>query len=527
MRSIFSRRDFLAAGATIAGGLAVGSTGCSSEPTSPLPLSPDSGPAATALADRDLQDPPTIRSAGGVLAATIQIATDPALIAGSVRLAPVTYDNTYPGPTLAVRAGDMVDLTFRNRIMLGESSAKPGYGRPPRPDDTVTNVHYHGLHVTPVGSGDNMTVMTDAGRTHRYRFQIPATHPAGLFWYHAHVHGLVTNQVGRGASGMLYVGNAHTTAVDARYRRRILVLQQLYLEPDLRTISSDDGERADPDRALTLVNGKQMPPLRLQPGERQVWAMSNASTSAFYLLRFPEGVQVRVLAYDGLTRAGYAGGAGPLVHLAPGKRVELEVRAPATPMTAVLTLEPYFQGVDSWPGKPLATLVVAGNAVATDLGPVPLDPAGLPDLSGLTVARERTIILDQDDSVPEGEFGRFRLYTTDNAPHPWNPDVPEWSDSMLGTAEEWTLLNETDQEHPFHVHVNPMQVLRVTGACNGGPPPEVLTTGYHDTVVVPPHGSAVVRTQFTEFNGGPILMHCHILDHEDMGMMSWFYIQDA
>lgn len=129
--------------------------------------------------------------------------------------------------------------------------------------------------------------------------------------------------------------------------------------------------------------------------------------------------------------------------------------------------------------------------------------------------------------MPEGEFGRFRLYTTGRTPHPWNPDVPEWTDSMLGATEEWTLLNDTDQEHPFHVHVNPMQVLRVSGSYNAGPPPEVLTTGYHDTVVLPPHGHAVVRTQFTAFTGGPILMHCHILDHEDMGMMSSFYIQDA
>ena len=519
-----SRREFLSAGSTIVGGALLSGTAACTRDGLLGPDIPSESLVASGIPG-DLADPRFFRSRNGLLSARIGITTSPTVIAGKPRFAPVTYDGSAPGPTLWVNAGDQVDLTFLNQIMLGEAAEKPGYGRPPKPESTMTNVHYHGLHVPPTGTADNMTVMIHAGSSFRYRFQVPADHPAGLFWYHPHVHGLVTNQLSRGAYGMLYVAGAHTATVDALYRRRILVLQQLFLEGDLRTLTYDDGNREDPSLALTLVNGEQMPTLGMAPGERQIWCVANASSSAFYQLRFPTEFGVRVLGYDGLTRSGYPEGAGPIVQVAPGKRVELEVAAPAAMGSSILSLDRYFQGVDAWPAKPLATLVVAGPA-APSLGPVPLDRAALPNLSGASVARQRTIVFDQDDLVPEGEFGRFRMYLQGSAPHSWNPAMPEWTDSALDTVEEWTILNETDQEHPFHVHTNPFQVMEVVGSLNGAAPQQVLASGYHDTVTVPPGGRAVVRTRFSDFSGGPVLMHCHILDHEDMGMMTSFYIQD-
>lgn len=533
MTTTYSRRAFLVTGATVTGGALLGATAACTpdrllgpQPRGGPSLDEATGPDLSGRPDGDLSEPRVVRSAAGTLSAAITIATHPTRVAGAVRLAPCTYGDAFVGPTLRVGPGDVLDLTVRNQIMIGVTGERPGLGRPPRPETSVTNVHYHGLHVPPTGTADNMTVTFGAGESYHYRFQLPPTHPAGLFWYHAHVHGLVTEQVGRGSCGMLYVANGHTAAVDATYRRRLLVLQQLYLEHDLRTIVSDDGEREDPLRGLTVVNGELMPRLHLRPGERQVWGVANASTSAFYQLRFPDGFDVRVLAYDGLTRAGYPVDGGPTVQVAPGKRVELDVRAPAQPTTAVLSLDAYFQGVDTWPAKPVATLAV-GGAPVRDPGPVPLDPAALPDLSGAPVARRRTIVFDQDDGVPEGVFGRFRMYRQGSPPHAWDPAVPEWTDSVLGTVEEWTILNDTEQEHPFHVHTNPVQALRVVGQYNGQSPPAGLATGYHDTIVVPPNGRAVVRTHFTDFVGGPVLMHCHILDHEDMGMMTSFYIQPA
>jgi len=520
MWSTFSRRGFLAAGATIAGGALLGTAGCTDDPLAPT--DPAGGPSLAKTSDGDLADPPTL-----ALPASLTISTKSVTVAGRTVDRTCTYGDSFPAPTISVRQGEWVDLTFVNRILLTESDATvPAYGR--RRPGSQTNVHFHGTHVTPMGSGDNMTVMLDKGDSFRYNFRVPTDHPAGLFWYHPHLHGLVTSQMSRGAAGMLYITNAHTRAVNRLYRRRILVLQQLYLDADLRTAISDDGERDDPLRAITVINGEESPLIRMRPGERQVWSISNASSSAFYQLHFPDTVGVRVLAYDGLTRAGFADptDAGPVVQIAPGKRVEIEVKVSGQPGAWPLVLDAYFQGVDTWPARTIATVVVSG-APMSDAGPVPLDPAGLPNLMGVAPDKSRTIIFDQNDAVPEGEFGRFRMYLEGSTPHAWDPNVPEWTDSVLGQVEQWTLKNLTEQEHPIHVHVNPFQVISVSGVYNGGTPAPVLVTGHHDTVVVPPFGSAVVKTRFTEFPGGPILMHCHILDHEDMGMMTSFYIQPA
>ena len=137
----------------------------------------------------------------------------------------------------------------------------------------------------------------------------------------------------------------------------------------------------------------------------------------------------------------------------------------------------------------------------------------LEDLSSEPVPpeRTRTIVFGVNPDVPEGEFGRFTMNG-----HAWDPSYREWV-SVLDTVEEWFIRNETDQDHPFHVHVNPFQITRI----NGTPVP---FDGYQDTAIVPRFGSMTVRTRFADFAGAPILMHCHILDHEDMGMMTWFEI---
>lgn len=100
-----------------------------------------------------------------------------------------------------------------------------------------------------------------------------------------------------------------------------------------------------------------------------------------------------------------------------------------------------------------------------------------------------------------------------------DPNDSEWT-STLGTVEAWFIRNDTSPDHPFRVHVNPLQIVAVNG-------PPVACDGYQDTAILPRSGSFTVHTRFTDFIGGPILMHCHTLDHEDMGMMTRFEIAAA
>ena len=507
--STLNRREFLQESLTVAGvaGLGLYASACS-----PDVLTPNAGLLTTAPGVAgDLAEPSVIASVGGRLKTAIVAQTQPTSVAGRTVAEPVTYNATLPAPTLRVRPGDWVDLTFMNRLVFDQADTKPGYGRPPRETNT-TNLHYHGMHVSPVGAADNMLVTVAPNASFRYFFQIPVNHPAGLFWYHAHVHGLVTNHVGRGAAGMLYVENAYTDQI-ARLgiRRRLLMLQQAYFEDDLRTLTSDDGARDDPRRALSLINGQLMPEIHIRPGEPQVWSLLNASTSAFYLLRIG-GHTFDVIAEDGIPLPAPRIGRETLL-LPSGKRLEVVVRASGTAGRYTVSYDAYNQGVDTWPAKAVGTLVVEGRAWTGPDHPG-VDVSGRPrDLSAGNIRRNRTrlIVLGQNNNVPEGEFGRFTLNG-----HPWDPSYSEWT-STLGTVEEWVFRNDTEQDHPMHVHVNPFQVVRV----NNEP---VAFDGYQDTAIVPRFGTLTVRTRFTDFAGGPILLHCHILDHEDMGMMTRFEI---
>ena len=375
-----------------------------------------------------------------------------------------------------------------------------------------SNLHYHGLHISPLGTADNMLVVVPRNGTYRYLFQIPPNHPAGLYWYHAHVHGLVTNQVSRGAAGMIYVANAYTDRVAGLgIRRRLMLLQQAYFAPDLETLISDDGERDDPERALSLINGSLLPSIAMRPGEPQVCSLLNGSSSAFYLLRLG-GHTFDVIADDSVPLRAPRLRQETLM-LAPGKRLEVVVRASASAGQYALSYDQFNQGVDTWPQKSVGTVVVEGAAWSGPDHPGVDTSLALDDLSNAPVRRDlrRKIVLGVNPAIPEGEYGRFTMNG-----HAWDPGYSEWT-STLGTVEEWLITNETEQDHPFHVHVNPFQITRV----NGQPVP---FDGYQDTAIVPRFGSLTVRTRFSDFVGGPILMHCHILDHEDMGMMTRFEI---
>ena len=526
MTKPLTRRAFLADAARVAGGAALGGgiVACWSDRI----LDPQQfGRGASSMervsaAVNDLLDPPLLAAPSGVLSASIGIGTTPVKIGDRVLLQPVTYADSLPGPTLWVRQGQWLDLQFTNRIVFDQAGPRGRY-RPPR-DAAATNVHYHGLHVSPSttsqGTADDMSVMIPRNGSQRYFFQIPHTHPAGLFFYHPHVHGVLTSQMGRGAAGMLYVAGAQDDEVRRRgIRHRLMMLQQAFVDTDDRTLTFDDGAREDAAHALSLINGQLQPNIRIRPGEPQVWSVCNGSTSAFYVLRL-DGHEFEVIANDGLPLP--ASSAQNTVAVAPGKRTEFVVRGSNVPGRYAFRLDELNQGVDSWPAKILGTLVVDGPAWTGQDHPGVDRSTTFPDLRGLAIAARRTITFDVNENVAEGEYGRFTMNG-----HPWgtntagqpDPEFVEWT-SHIGQVEEWVIENHTNQDHPFHVHTNPIQVVNVTGS------PVQAQLGYQDTVVVPRNGGTVtVRTRFDDFSGR-ILMHCHIIDHEDMGMMTSFRIAD-
>jgi FtsP/CotA-like multicopper oxidase with cupredoxin domain len=513
-RPLLDRRHFLISGFTIAGSTLLGSVyGCADDEIT-SPSSSSLNPGNVRSLDNDLTEPPVISSVAGFLTTSITSTTNPVVVGGRHSRQPYVYNGTFPGPTLLVRPGDVIDLTYHNRAVFDQADSTTGYGRPPRATHE-SNLHFHGMHVSPTGTADNMLVVVQAKGSYRYLLQIPADHPAGLYWYHEHVHGLVTNHVARGATGMIYVANSYTDQVAALgIKRRLMCLQQAFFDEDASTLTSSDADRDDPDLALSVINGQLMPDIRIRPGEPQVWSLLNASASAFYVLRL-EGHTFDVIADDGTPLRSPRLNQETLM-LASGKRLEVIVHGTATKGSYVLSYDAYDQGVDQWPHKSIATLIVKGDAWTGPDHPGVDTSVALEDLSTAIVPPElvRTIVFGQNNSVPEGEFGRFTING-----HSWDPDYSEWT-STLGTTEEWFIRNDTNQDHPFHVHVNPFQITRINGS-------SVAFDSYQDVAIIPRFGSLTVRTKFRDFTGGPILMHCHILDHEDMGMMTRFEIAPA
>ena len=259
-----------------------------------------------------------------------------------------------------------------------------------------------------------------------------------------------------------------------------------------------------------------MPELQLRPGEPQVWCLVNRLD--LRVLQAPaRRARVRdVIADDGVPLRAPGRPAQETVVLPSGKRLELIVRATGAPGRYSLSYERYDQGVDTWPQKTIGTVVVDGALWQGPDHPGVDSSVSTDDLTSVAVdpSLHRTIVFGQDNSVPEGEFGRFTING-----HAWDPSYSEWT-STLGTVEEWLIQNETEQEHPFHVHVNPFQITKVNGT-------SVSFDGYQDTAVIPRFGSLTVRTRSAHSHRAADLTHRHILDHEDMGMMTRFEIAPA
>lgn len=229
----------------------------------------------------------------------------------------------------------------------------------------------------------------------------------------------------------------------------------------------------------------------------QLWRLANISADIFYKLRLP-GQQFQVIAQDA-NPVNQIFAADTLV-LPAGARYDVLVRGGPAGSTNLETL-PYSTGQagDQFPQANLATLVSEGQPMAPAALPATFAPTE--DLGNATVAAKRTIVFSEDQSGTT-------FYINGKQFDPNRVDVQ----SKLNTVEEWTVRNESNEEHSFHVHTNDFQLMSVNGAPH-------QAHGLQDTAILPANGEIVVRTHLTGYTGRTVL-HCHILQHEDAGMMA-------
>ena len=476
-----TRRNALMLGGVGAAAVIAGGTGLTWAWTSGAGQSP--GPS--------LAEPRILRSADGKLTVRLTTAEARVPISGT-QVAALTYNGTLPGPTLMVRAGDRIAVSLENRL------------------SSPTNLHTHGFHVSPRGNSDNPLVMIRPGETFDYEFQLPDAHPPGVYWYHPHHHGLAADQVFGGLFGAIIVEDS--TPIETT-RERILIISDLSFDPSGQVAQATQMDRmAGREGNTTLVNGQVNPELTAKPGERERWRVINACTSRFLKLRL-DGQKLQLL--------GKASGRFSLpelveeVLLAPGNRADLLVTTSAgTSILRTLSADRGSAGAMMGPRSStdanLATLTVAG-ASAPAAPAIPSQPAPR-DLRTAPLTGRRTLTLAMG-----GGMGGMGGMGTGSGMMGFTIDGKSFDPARVDTAvaagaiEEWTVRNTSPMDHPFHLHVWPMQLIEQSGQKTSSPI-------WQDVVNVPARSSVRVRIAFDDFTGKTVY-HCHILDHEDNGMM--------
>jgi FtsP/CotA-like multicopper oxidase with cupredoxin domain len=381
------------------------------------------------------------------------------------------YDGIVPGPLIEASAGDTVRLRFTNG--LPES----------------TNLHFHGLHVSPVGNSDNIWLSIAPGEALTYELALPANE-GGLFWYHPHPHHRLAHQLWQGLAGPLLIRtpiDALPQLVDAD--ERVIMLRDLALEDGVP--ERHDRRDWNPGKTgdLLLANGVLRPVLEARSS--LVWLrLINAANARYLLLALPEGRPFHLIATDGrfLER--------PMPHtellLAPANRADILVQlGPGQPVQ--LIHKPYNRGSRREPPRPEPVLTIVPPAKARPL-PLPARLATLSRLSPELATRRRKLTL----ALPS-----LRAAPADICRAPIC--------ARLGEVELWEVVNPDTMDHTIHLHTWYFQLL----SRNGQPLP---FPAWHDTVNLRPGDRVELLVPFRDFTGRTVY-HCHIAEHGDIGMI--------
>ncbi len=408
-----------------------------------------------------------------------------------------TYNGQVPGPLVEVAPGDELRIRLVNRL------------------DERTNLHFHGLHVPPDGTADNIFREVAPGDAATYAFRIPEQHPAGLFWLHPHLHGSVARQVSLGLAAPLIIRGALDAVPEvAAAREHVLVLQDFELDRSGRPI--DPGMAAlmgGREGALVTVSGQSRPRYAIELQGALRLRFLNASASRFYRLSL-EDHAMHLIATDGGSLA--TPQRVDELMLAPGERRDVLVLGSKEDGAYRLMNLPYNRGSAGMMGGTL------GTRTAFELASVVYEaraqspqrlPSALVDVERLPEAvRRRTFVLSETMGMMPGRGMAMRFLINGR-----EFDHTRVDDRVrLGDIEEWEYINNTDMDHPMHVHTNAFQRVGADGQAE---------PAWLDGVVVPARGRARIRFRFTDFVGATV-QHCHILDHEDLGMMSTVLMEE-
>ncbi|MGA2350332.1 MAG: multicopper oxidase domain-containing protein [Terracidiphilus sp.] len=521
-----------------------------------------------------------MRSRKGVLETKLTIVngTDPD---GSIRYCYIDATGR-ESPNLRVAPGDLVILHLKNALMnLSPGTALPVHihsemhptkagARSEDPcvsgimSEVSTNLHFHGITIPPVCHQDEVlkTSIQPGDTPFEYRFRVPDDEPPGLYWYHPHIHGFSKAPILGGASGALIVeGIERAKKAVAGLPERVFIVRDLDLinpsappsksEPVVpRFLVDRDGDAANtgtgfgkPAKDLSInyvpVPYPDYPPavIQMRPKERQLWRVLNASAITYLNLavlfnRVPQPLEL--VAMDGVPMShedlnGESVNSQNHLGLPPGARVEFIITGPPEGQSGLLVT----RAVDTGPGgendpnRTLATIVASPSAPEPrsklDNSPLPLPPPTKAWLGSVAPARVRRLYFSEKLAVPDDPTSAVGFYLTVDSQEPkmfdMNSGIPNIV-AQQGTVEDWIIENRSNELHAFHIHQLHFLLLDYMGK-------PVNENFLRDTVNVPYYNGRALsyptvrlRMDFRDPNTvGTFAYHCHLLEHEDKGMM--------
>ena len=523
------------------------------ETRAPAPALAQNNPCARPLPGSVISNPPDLFSHNGVLRVdfSYNTATDSY---GRTLYCFTTLDgeesptlHVHPGDHLVIKVKNNLPLPTDSRAMAMATSASDVCGNPFMTTTSV-NLHFHGTNTAPKCHQDEvLRTMINSGDTFTYNLAFPANEPAGLYWYHPHVHGIAERAVQGGATGAIVVdGIQNVQHAVAKLAQQILVIRdQNVANPP----PSNDPNEPSWDISLNYVPipyPTYTPAIiQMEPGKNQFWRVVNASADTIIDLQLQYDGQpqtLQVVALDGVATGSQDGTRrGTIVNetdllLAPAARAEFIVTPPsasvknATLVTLGLDTGPLG---DSTPGRQMATIQLVGSAsaqlkeayhpvVTPEVSGYP-GPQRFEGLANATPTAQRALYFSETPPNPgdPDSLQTFFITVEGAVPTAFDPANPPAITTTQGSVEDWTISNRAAEVHEFHIH----QIHFLLMAINGVPvPPEqqqfldMIQVPYYTGSGTPP--SVTARMDFRGNVVGDFVYHCHILGHEDNGMMA-------
>jgi FtsP/CotA-like multicopper oxidase with cupredoxin domain len=537
------------------------------------PVAPVANPCTPRFAaGSTIHNPPALYSSNGVL--NVRFSYQQTTDAAGRLLHCFMTESGLQEPTLHVNPGDTLNITVTNNTPaqpFGEVYQAPNCGdttvqfTPPPSGITSTgssvNIHYHGTNVTPQCGGDNVTrTLINSGSTFQYSFTFPLDEPPGLYWYHPHVHGLAERDLLGGATGALVVdGIQNVQPAVSGLRQRLVVIRD---QPQVQGLPEGPGNcgvnvpfqdisvnYVPVDSNATFNSRGQLTGITFTPavlhmkaGETQFWRVVNSTADTILDLQvLYDGVPqtLQIVGIDAVPVNSQEGPQpGQLIpvtrfRLPVASRVEFLVRAPASGVrVAQLVTNNINTGPlgDCDPTRPVFNIQLASDSEATDdavaaFTTLNTSQQRFGNASGATVSTTRTF---QFSEIQPSQFFITQI-SAGQQPVVFDNNNPPAVVTTQGSVEQWNIQNIAGENHEFHMHQIHFKVLSQDNfEANGAQPAPGINGQFLDMIEVPfwvgkknvAFPQVELLMDFRGMDIGTFVYHCHILSHEDLGMMA-------